>query len=125
MSKLFNVLIIGLFCTSAAKLCHALYVVRVENSDPLTYLDPIKMQKKQMIFQRICSQKPICREYGSPKLMESLDTGRIRPKQRRKIRHQTLDKIQQQVDIFPSPELKQYAIKNINKRIITLKKSIY
>ncbi len=109
---------------AASGLCDAQYVVRLKKQSPATsYLPsesylPSKIIRHQKEFKKICNKagKP-CKHYGSIKLLESQNTGRLWPKTRRKLTHKVLDQLENEMKSFPSAKRKRKAIKNLEKRI--------
>jgi len=69
-----------------------------------------------------CMRK--CKQYGSPELVGNLDTGRMRPPQRRRIMHQYLGTLQERMNAFPSTEIKKEAMQDIANRLALLKNKI-
>ncbi len=89
-----------------------------------SFLPKMKTKFEEFKISFMSSPKP-CREYGSLKLMESLDDGKLWPHQRRKMRHTYLDKMIKQVDSFPSAQEKQQKIKRLGDRIEQLERKCY
>lgn len=67
---------------------------------------------------------PSFQEYGDLKLIDSLDHGRMWPKQKAQMRHGILNTMKNRVASFPSAQEKQVKIQNIQARIEALEQQI-
>ncbi len=86
---------------------------------------PAEIQKYQENFKETCKKSDLgCKQYGSPELVGDLDTGRMRPPQRRRVMHLSLDTIKKNLDSFPSPDGKREAMENIANRMAVFKNNI-
>ena len=93
-----------------------------ENNAEALFEMPPEIQKYQDEFKKTCKKSALeCKQYGNPALVSDLDTGRIRPPQRRRVMHQSLDAIKENLDDFPSPERKRKAMENIANRMVIVK----
>ncbi len=86
---------------------------------------PTEIQKYQKEFKESCKESDLgCKQYGSPELISDLDTGRMRPPQRRRVMHQSLDTIKENLDSFPLSDKKREAMENIASRMVIFKDNI-
>ncbi len=122
MRKYSKILLIGLVLIGAFLLITpSLSPEKVRNLFEM----PPEIQKYQEEFNEACRKSDLgCKQYGSPKLVGDLDTGRMRPPQRRRVMHRSLDTIQENLDSFPSPDRKREAMENIASRMVILKDNI-
>ncbi len=96
MSKYFKMLLIGSF----------------------VFLNICKLSYADYNLKKTCEKCMLkCTQYGSPELVSDLNTGRMRPPQRRKIMHQYLDTLQKRLNAFPFTEKKIQAMENIANRL--------
>lgn len=64
----------------------------------------------------VADTKPI-QKYGNLKLMDSIDHGKLWPKQKAQLRHRYLNTMEEQFQSLPSSQAKQEKLKNIENRI--------
>ncbi len=86
---------------------------------------PPEIQKYQQAFKKSCKKSELgCKEYGSSSLVSDQNTGRLRPKQRMRIMHTSLDAIKEKLEAFPSPDRKRKAMENIANRMAVFKDNV-
>ncbi len=99
-------------------LCHAAYIVRVRTQCPAASYLPQRTINRQKKFKNISDKvgEP-CKHYKNVDILQSQNTGRIWPKQRRKLLHKIVSELERSIKSFPSINKKRKAINNLEKRI--------